>query len=448
MTLATPLIDRHLDDVFCRFFERSQYTPISVNVFLSHVQSVASALPSAQHAINLCTNRYYFAVTFCAIIVRGQTNLLPPNKNPQTQQLMHERYAGVYIVYDEPIDIAPELEAIELPDLAMQTDGATYQTIPLIKQDHVAAISFTSGSTGHSKPNVKTWLSIRVGASINAPYFAHGLAQTSILATVPAQHMWGLETTIMLPLFAPVSISSGQPLFPQDVATQLSALPEPRLLVSTPVHLRYLQKSQLSIPKVERILCATSPLSPALAQSIEALSQGTLTEIFGCSEIGSMASRQPATQSTWQLFEGLDYQVLTNGSTEIMASHLPVDRVVLQDRLTFSAKGQFTLVGRHNDQINIAGKRGSIAEITRLLLDHDDIQDAALLRIGSDQSVDRLVGFVVSSVARAELVRYLRAYLDPVFVPKTLYFVEQLPRETNSKLSQQSLQCLYEQLSA
>ena len=53
--------------------------------FLQHVMRLATQLPDKQHAINLCDNRYLFLVSAWAVIVRQQSNLLPPNKNALTQ---------------------------------------------------------------------------------------------------------------------------------------------------------------------------------------------------------------------------------------------------------------------------------------------------------------------------------------------------------------------------
>src|SRR5699024_6804416 len=56
---------------------------VSAGEFLAHVNQVARQLPPGRHVINLCEDRYAFLVAFCAALVRGQTNLLPPSRAPQ-----------------------------------------------------------------------------------------------------------------------------------------------------------------------------------------------------------------------------------------------------------------------------------------------------------------------------------------------------------------------------
>src|SRR5688572_25901450 len=55
---------------------------ISARQFLNDVTGLAALLPTTGHVVNLCADRYRFAVGFAAAIVRGQVNLLPPNQTP------------------------------------------------------------------------------------------------------------------------------------------------------------------------------------------------------------------------------------------------------------------------------------------------------------------------------------------------------------------------------
>jgi hypothetical protein len=50
-------------------FRRGQ--PITAHELLRDVRRMAAALPEASHVLNLCGDRYRFAVTLLAAIVRG-----------------------------------------------------------------------------------------------------------------------------------------------------------------------------------------------------------------------------------------------------------------------------------------------------------------------------------------------------------------------------------------
>ena len=55
---------------------------VTAATFLAHVRQVAASLPEADSAVNLCEDRYAFLVAFAALVLRGQTNLLPPSRAP------------------------------------------------------------------------------------------------------------------------------------------------------------------------------------------------------------------------------------------------------------------------------------------------------------------------------------------------------------------------------
>ena len=133
--------------------------------FIGHVNLLSKQLPDTAYAINLCDNRYLFLLGLCASITRGQTNLLPANKNVAAQEQLQERYRNVYVLHDGAIDIGnlPELN-IQLCDLTNSgpprqigdsnpkpppiSPSEALQKTPQIPLEHPAAICFTSGSTG------------------------------------------------------------------------------------------------------------------------------------------------------------------------------------------------------------------------------------------------------------------------------------------------------------
>ncbi|MBL4672261.1 MAG: AMP-binding protein, partial [Arenicella sp.] len=215
--------------------------------FLGHVQHLAERLPDGQHAINLCDNRYLFLVALCAVIARQQTNLLPSNKIIATQTQLAERYTNSYILHDGVNELA------KLPQFDLSAcdfnDSVSHHQPPKIALNHIAVISFTSGSTGEAKPNIKNWRTLLQSTRINNRHMLVDPYRTAYhLATVPGQHMWGLETSVLMALFSNVALVDARPLYPHDIAAALYHLPEPRTLVSTPLHLRALYLSNIQLP--------------------------------------------------------------------------------------------------------------------------------------------------------------------------------------------------------
>ena len=420
---------------------------ISTATFLQHVWSLAEQLPDGRHALNLCENRYHFLVGFCAVIVKRQCNLLAQNRGVATQTLLAEKYPQTYVLHDG-LSASTALPAYDIRGCRQLSHADS--CIPDIELDHLAAITFTSGSTGEPQANCKYWRTFVASTEINAAYMVPATeSHYDVLATVPGQHMWGLETSILLPLISGLCIDDGKPLFPQDIQARLAKMRAPRMLISTPVHLRALCLSGLSFPPVAQILCATAPLSQELAGAAETLFQGQLCEIFGCSEVGSMACRHTADTEIWRLFAGLTMQPHPSepDKIQISAAHLPVP-VALQDRVEICGENIFRVLGRGSDMVEIAGKRGSLLEMNQLLQAHPDVIDAVVFSPEEKSPVPRLAALVVLTrpEAKTELSKYLQTRVDPVFVPRPILVVDALPREDNGKLPRQKLLQFYQTL--
>ena len=378
--MKAPLLDRNLNADIAWVTEPlvalgGRCGTVSTATFLAQVHSLAGKLPHGQHAINLCGNRYLFTLAFCAVIVRGQTNLLPPNRNVATQARLLERYPETFVLHDGS-ELLDGIDSLNVNNLSLFDCGEANE-IPLIPLNHLAAIAFTSGSTGDSKPNLKSWLTFYESTKINKRYMYEECANTVYqLATVPGQHMWGLETSVLLPLFADICVLDCKPLFPADIQKKLQMISGEKLLVSTPVHLRALELSGLTFPTLNRILSATAPLSAEQAEKLEQCFNCQVREVYGCSEVGSMAYRRTAKAEPWTLFEGLDLNEEDQG-TRATGNHLP-ESVLLQDFMNFSDERHFELAGRHADLIEIAGKRGSLQEINKVLLACDGVVDGVV----------------------------------------------------------------------
>ena len=112
----------------------------------------------------------------------------------------------------------------------------------------------------------------------------------NIVATVPAQHSYGFESSVLLALLGGAAFDAGRPFYPSDIAEALARQPRPRALVTTPVHLKALLLSGTALPPVDLVLSATAPLSPQLAQQAESRLAGRVIEIYGCTEAGQVAA--------------------------------------------------------------------------------------------------------------------------------------------------------------
>lgn len=414
---------------------------VSAAHFLADVHAVASTLPNATAAVNLCEDRYAFLVAFCAVVLRGQINLLPSSRAPQAVDEVMRAHPGCYALGEQRLDPPPPGYRL-LPSLDERQPLVADASWPAIPADQIVAIGYTSGSTGVPSANAKSWGSFHASNAGNlARLHATVGKRFHVVATVPPQHMYGMEMSVLLPLLGNVGVHTGRPFFPGDVAAALAVVPEPRVLVTTPVHLRTLIESGIALPPIAAMVSATAPLPVALAQAAEQRFGAPLLEVFGSTETCVFASRRPTADEDWSLYDGVVLHPQPDG-TAIEAPQLDVP-VTLADIVSLSRDGRrFRLCGRHADMLEIAGKRASLADLTRRLLAIPGVRDGIVFQHGDGDAlgVHRIAAVVVApGLDEHAILDALRRAIDPLFLPRPLKLVPALPRNETGKLPRAAL---------
>lgn len=426
--------------------------PVTVREFLADVQALADALPEGGHVFNVCTDRYRFTVSLCATLVAGKTSLLPSTHTPEMVRALASFAPDAFCLHDND-DCAIDLPRFRYPpSAASRVAGEAH--VPHIDGARVVAYVFTSGSTGVPVPHRKTWgflvKNVRAAA---ARLGLLGEAGATLIGTVPPQHMYGFESTVLLALLGGLAFSNRQPFYPVDIRAELAAVPEPRVLVSSPIHLRALFANEEALPRASLVLSATAPLAEKLALDAEARLDAPLMEIYGSTETGQIATRRTAHTAAWELFPDIALTPRADdaGEPTMWASggHVEVP-VPMGDALELIDDTHFLLHGRKADLINIAGKRTSLAYLNHQLNAVPGVIDGVFYMPdespADSEAVRRLMALVVApELAATDLQRALRERIDAAFMPRPLLFVDSLPRNATGKLPREVLTQLIEQ---
>lgn len=410
---------------------------MSVGDFLARAATAATELRGAPFVVNLCETRLGFLCGYVAALGVGATTLMPSSRAPEVVAAVVDACPGCRVYTEESPEPATDPPAT-WPDVA----GMLGTTRP-------AMIGYTSGSTGTPTAHQKFWASVCVSTELNARALRAAIApgradaRPWIVGTVPSQHMYGMELTVLLPLLQGFGIHAGRPLLPAEVAAALAEVPAPRVLVSTPAHLRALLASRIALPPTDVVASATAPLDADTARAIEDATGGEVVEMFGATETCIIATRRTSRGARWSAYPGARF-FPGKGGTRVEAPWFRSPQHLL-DVIDSDEHGTFELIGRSADLIDVAGKRASLADVTQKLLAVPGVIDAVVFQPEEARGlVQRLAAFVVAPSRTVREIRgALESALDPAFLPRPLVLVERLPRAPSGKLPREALRALW-----
>jgi len=430
-----------------------EHGPVTRHQFLADVNQLAGKLLPGGHLLNACGDRYRFSVGLAAGIVAGKVSLLPPAHTAEMVRQLKIFAPDVFCLTDN------DDCTLDMPQLRYPMESANEKTtfsVPQIDPDQRIAIVFTSGSTGMPLPHIKTWgaLISSVQAEASRLGLLYSAVPCTLIGTVPPQHMYGFESTVLMAWQSGHALSHAQPFYPADICRALANAPAPRVLVSSPVHLRALLDAELAVPEIACVVSATAPLLLPLAQAIETRWQAPLMEIYGSTETGLIATRRATQNAMWQLLPGIKLTV-EGEITYASGGHIAA-QIAMNDIIESLNDLHFLLHGRLSDLVNIAGKRHSLASLNHLLNSIPGVVDGVFYMpdeiIASQKfhtpgftRVTRLAACVVApGVTSVEILTALREHIDAVFLPRPLLFVDALPRNDTGKLPRAALQALFQ----
>ena len=402
------------------FLRKAQRLPASV--ILGRAKALAAQWEAEQRAgpaINDCADRADFASLLLASSLRSEPCLLPPSSAPQAFAQLRERWPQAFVLQ-------------QLPPLSAPSDDEP----PTL--EGLASRSFTSGSTGLPQPVDKSWKGLLGLAECIRQLSADwGLEQPEAVATVPPQHTFGLEFSVVMPLFAGWWVACERPFHVPEVASSLQQLSRPGLLITTPVHLRTLLASTAKLPPLQMVLSATAPLSLEEARQAELSLGCPLREIYGCTETGGVATRRTVEGPEWTLMPGLQF----GNSGLLQGAHLPPDSR-LPDRLEILGAQRFRLLGRPEGMLKLGGKRSSVQAVQQALLSIPGVLDA---EVGLLPGRERPAALVQApELGAAQIRQALAERIDPVFIPRPLRLQPgKLPRNSTGKLTRAAFEAAF-----
>jgi acyl-CoA synthetase (AMP-forming)/AMP-acid ligase II len=327
-----------------------------------------------------------------------------------------------------------------------------------------ALVVHTSGSTGAAQAIPKRLAQLSSEVATLEALFGAAAGAADVVATVSHQHIYGLLFKVLWPLSAGRVIHAHSFSYPEQLAQAMA--PRPCVLVASPAHLKRLPEHldwRPAAASLRAVFSSGGALAPEAAASAGRLLGSAPIEIYGSSETGGIAWRQPQPGSAglWTAMPGVDWRAAPgSGQIVVRSPHLHSgDWVQLADRVQDAGGAGFLLLGRTDRLVKIEEKRISLDAIEAALTGSGLVRQARVIACG-DAAGQRqvLAAFVVASEAGNALLAAggkqalnlaLRAQLagvaDPVALPRRWRYLDQLPADAQGKTTHAALLALLDE---
>ena len=372
---------------------------------------------------------------------------------------------------------SPDESAGSLSDKALAT-GETFDTVDRTPDD-LAAILYTSGTTGRSKGAMLTHANLLSNAEVLLRTWRF-TADDVLLHVLPIFHTHGLfvaSNTVM--------IAGGSMIFlgKFDPDTVFEYLPLSTAMMGVPTfYTRLLADERLNRDSTAHMRLFTSGSAPLLAETHRAFETTTgqrILERYGMTETNMNTSNpyddERRAGTVGFPLDGTDLRIadpdtgklLPQGEIGVIevkgpnvfagywqmpektASEFRADGFFMTGDLGFiDADGYVTIVGRGKDLVITGGYNVYPKEVELVIDELDGVVESAVIGVPHKDFGEGVVGCVVAKKPLEEkaLIAALTDKLARFKQPKRIVFVDELPRNTMGKVQKNVLRETYKDL--
>lgn len=373
--------------------------------------------------------------------------------------------------------LGEERDGTLLARAAHQPD--TFETVHR-ESDDLAAILYTSGTTGRSKGAMLTHDNLASNAKVLKDYW-HWQKGDVLLHALPLFHVHGLfvachgallngSKMIFLPKF--------------DSASVVRFLPRTTVFMGVPTYYVRL----LADPSFNREVCSNVRLfisgsAPLLTDTFNEFTRRTghtILERYGMSETTMLTSNPYAGEriggTVGLPLPGVSVRVINQDGTACAVDEIgdiqvkgpnifkgywempektaeeftPDGYFKTGDVGKFDGNGYLAIVGRSKDLIISGGYNVYPKEIETVIDEMDGIVESAVVGVPHPDFGEAVVAVVVAEptahFSESELISALKAKIANFKVPKRVFFVEELPRNTMGKVQKNMLREQFDQI--
>jgi acyl-coenzyme A synthetase/AMP-(fatty) acid ligase len=432
------------------FFIFSKYTYRDIYSLSTAIQKTYFSSGN-EETICLCVeDKGIVAAAFLAAITYPVTLVIPYSFSESALSDMYQTVPFSKAITDDPgIAFPPDIETYVMD--ARQMLKTDFSPGVLRSPDSIFLKLFTGGSTGTPKIWSKTIRNMFGEAFFLSEKFTLSAADRFI-STVPPIHIYGLLFTVLAPLVSSAGVLDGMFSFPHEIYRAIMEK-QPTVLVSIPIHYKMLNDRLVQKKALRLAFSSAGKLNEGDSEVFFEQTGLGITEIYGSTESGGIATRC-STQSPYFTFnEGVDARIEADQlliRSDFVSPEIDRDDdgfIDTGDQARFADNGSFTLMGRADRIVKVAGKRVDLEEVKNKIILLENVADAVVISIDSRGGRENEIWALVSgNVEPQELRRQIIAVLEPWAVPRRIRVVDHIPVSPTGKYDKKEIEVFFNNL--
>ena len=400
---------------------------------------------SSDEFVCLCSESKDFILSAIIASIGGAPSIVIPHSfNKRVIKEIKNTIGFNTILTDIPEKIFPGIPVVT-PDKLKQTND---NFLTIRDADSIFLKIFTGGSTGKPKMWQKTPRNILAEVNYHAKSF--NITKDDIfVSTVPPQHIYGLLHSVLIPYVSSARVIEQVCIFPQEIISAVNNN-NTTVLVSIPIHYRVLKGSAFKLSSLKLALSSAGNLDFPDAEHFFNQTGCAVTEIFGSTETGGIATRQNSGKETaWKPLDVIEWKIENDRlrvCSEFISPDLPKDSngfFITEDRVEKKENNKFIHLGRADGVIKVAGKRVDLKEIETALKKIPGVDDVVVVSITSSGGRKNIVAALVEGKIDQSIVKESAIQmLEPYAVPRIIRIVEKIPVLPTGKYDRVKIQSL------
>lgn len=443
----------------------------------------------------LCGNNRYFVISYLAAVGLGAA-VVPLNPASPAAEIERElAQVDPVVVVVGPSAMA-EWSRVDRSSLAsvatvIVAEGAAHEhagvalddlldtdPVPIVdvEPEHVAALMFTSGTSGPSRAAMLTHRNLVSNIDQSRAARDHTGPEDVVYGVLPLFHIFGLQVVLGGPLTVGATVLLVQRF---DPATAVQSIVQRQVTVipgAPPMWIAFSHFDELppdSFASVRLAGSGASRLSGAVASAMKERFGLTISEGYGLTEaspvVTSSAGLAAPAGSVGRVLGGQEVRLVGDDGTDVPVGDAgevwvrgdnvfvgywnepDVSAQVLRDGWlhtgdigTVDDDGYLYLVDRSKDLIIVSGFNVFPAEVEEVLTGHPAVAEVGVLGVPHPHHGEAVKAYVVvadgESLDEDALIDYSRDFLARYKCPSKVVFVDRLPRNAAGKLIRRELE--------